>query len=319
MPGLVGHPQVQGPLRVLSCDDKSLHSKTYHFVLSDFQLVGFQSTAPLKKPVVAFTLIQVRCERWPNADGSCRIQIVPDHADRTVATIVLGAEKKSADEWWAALLARQEQREQPIVFDQGVYLRQRSRRGRNASWRLRFFRLDLQSQALHYFALHTATDAQKKGTVDLRKSVASMGQDGLTIYIRQPTTRMELAAALLTDSLPLAHAWRLALTLAAEGFVEREGATLEEAVTARFEAEHSQRLLGAVAEVANSRVILTSWVRVGMGADKSTDRPYFLQPETGETTWELVTPPPPPSHLHDQPDWLYDRTSYTGLWCGSGT
>ena len=156
MPGLVGHPQVQGPLRVLSCDDKSLHSTTYHFVLSDFQLVGFQSTAPLKQPAVAFTLIQVRCERWPNADGSCRIPIVPDRADGTVATIVLGAERKSADEWWAALLARQEQREQPIIFDQGVYLRQRSRRGRNASWRLRFFRLDLQSQALHYLALHTA-------------------------------------------------------------------------------------------------------------------------------------------------------------------
>ena len=160
MPGLVGHPQVQGPLRVLSCDDKSLYSTTYHFVLSDFQLVGFQSTAPLKQPAVTFTLIQVRCERWPTADGSCRIPIVPDHADRTVATIVLGAEKKSADEWWAALLARQEQREQPIIFDQGVYLRQKSRRGRNASWRLRFFRLDLQSQALHYLALHTATDAQ---------------------------------------------------------------------------------------------------------------------------------------------------------------
>ena len=114
------------------------------------------SPPPLKQPVVAFTLIQARCERWPTADGSCRIPIVPDHADGTVATIVLGTEKKSADEWWAALLARQEQREQPIIFDQGVYLRQKSRRGRNASWRLRFFRLDLQSQALHYLALHTA-------------------------------------------------------------------------------------------------------------------------------------------------------------------
>ena len=113
---------------------------------------------------------------------------------------------------------------------------------------------------------------------------------------------MELAAALLTDSLPLAHAWRLALTLAAEGFVEREGATLEEAATARFEAEHSQRLLGAVAEVANSRVILTSWVRVGIGADKSADRRYFFQPERGETIWELITLP------SARPAWLASRS-----------
>ena len=270
MPGLAGGlTQVQGPLRVLSCDDKSLQSKTYHFVLLDFQLVGFQSCAPLRNPVVAFTLIQARCQRGQNPDGSSNFQILPDHSHGHVANVVLSAEKKTADDWWAALLARQEQRQRQIVFDEGMYFRQKSRGGqrfgRKEAWMLRFFRIDLKTQALHVFAAHTATDAHKKETVDLRNSVASMGHDGLTIYVRQPNTGMELATALLTDSLPLAHAWRLALTLAAEGFLESETATLEDAVTARFEAESTQVMLGAATKMINPRAVLTSWVRVGSG------------------------------------------------------
>jgi hypothetical protein len=46
--------------------------------------------------------------------GRAAFRFVPDHADGTVTTIVLGAERKSADEWWAALLARQDEREQAL-------------------------------------------------------------------------------------------------------------------------------------------------------------------------------------------------------------
>ena len=72
--------------------------------------------------------------------------------------------------------------------------------------------------------------------------------------------------------------------------MESETATLEDAVTARFEAESTQVMLGAATKMINPRADLTSLVRVGSGTDESTHRPYFLQPETGETAWELVTP-----------------------------